>query len=80
MGYIPFFIVMGGVLLLWGMTAYYTLENRLQEVRKLAKNLQDATQEQQKEHQIALRMYNATVADGAAKFWAMIFGYKKLNA
>ena len=81
MGYVPIFIVTAGIMFLWGMTAYYTLKNRLQELDNLAmllaqSNSQTNTQELKQQHDYALRMYNATVKDGAAKFWARVFGFK----
>ncbi len=83
MGYIPIFIVMGGVFFLWGMTAYHTLQNRKNEVQILATSLAEATPDQQnqrqRQHEAAIRLYNATVADGAAKFWAFVFGFKKMS-
>jgi hypothetical protein len=79
MGYIPIFIVMGGIVLLWGMTAYHTLKNKLEQVESLAKNLHEATPTQQQAHLAAIQLYNATVADGAAKFWAVLFGFKKIG-
>jgi hypothetical protein len=78
MGYVPIFIVTAGAMFLWGMTAYHTLRNRLAEVKFLAELLaQDPDEHTKEQYHYAVRMYNATVADGAAKFWAKLFGFKQ---
>lgn len=78
MGYIPIFIVTAGMMFLWGMTAYHTLRNRLAEVNELAELLaKNPDENTRKKYHYALNMYNATVIDGAAKFWARIFGFKQ---
>jgi hypothetical protein len=79
MGYIPIFLVTAGMLFLWGMTTYYTLKNRKTEVDTLAAALaQNPNEDLKKQYLFALRMYNATVKDGAAKVWAKIFGFKTI--
>ncbi len=80
MGYIPIFIVAATILFLWGMTTYHTLKKCLEDVNTLAILVQETQNEEAKQrYNYALRMYNATVKDSVAKFWAGLFGFKQIN-
>jgi hypothetical protein len=79
MGYIPIFIVTAGMVFLWGMTVYYTLKRLLDEVNAMESLVKiDTNEETKRKYLYAMRMYNATIKDGAARFWAKIFGFKAL--
>lgn len=82
-GLIPIFLALSGAMFLWILVVYQSLAARKKAVQNLQDALKNTIETNQKTQlttalQIALRQYNNSVSTPAAKFTALLFGFKPL--
>ena len=88
MGFIPLFIMLGGILFLWALVVYSNLQSKAERIETISSKLRaieganaeragDNFEELKEIYHSAVTDYNLTVQSSQAKVWARVFNFRQ---
>ena len=90
MGFLPLFIMLGGIFFLWGLVVYNSLTSKAERIYTISSKLKaiegqsvdktgDNFQELNGIYRMAVNDYNLTVQSSPARVWARVFNFRQIE-